>query len=73
MPELGHRLEFISWIKKDGSGVVMIPSPRNENEPKLDDMSYVNNERFNLNPLSLSEKTFIASGFNSFVVKIKNI
>jgi len=72
MNELGHRLEFISWIKRDGSGVVMIPSPRNESEPKLDDMSYVNNERFELNPLSLSQGTFIASGFNSFVVRLKN-
>ena len=62
-------LDFISWIKRDGSGT----------EPVPDDMleSMLNNkfskdDEYKLNVLSLSNKTFIASGFNSFVVKLKN-
>lgn len=62
-------LDFISWIKRDGSGT----------EPVPDDMleSMLNNkfskdDKYKLNVLSLSNKTFIASGFNSFVVKLKN-
>lgn len=62
MEKKGKELEFISWIKRDGSGTV----PINEAEviPSDDD-------DFELICLSLSEKTFIASGFNSFVVKLK--
>ncbi len=62
-------LDFISWIKRDGSGT----------EPVPDDMleSMLNNkfskdDEYKLNVLSLRNKTFIASGFNSFVVKLKN-
>lgn len=73
MKKLGKQLKFISFIKRDGSGTVVCGSKWNENMsiPKVDDMSYVNDEMFNIACLSLSEGTFIASGFNSFVVRIK--
>lgn len=70
----GKELEFISWIKRDGTGTIMIGSCEwnsSMDMPKIDDMGYVDDEDFNLTGLSLTEKTFIASGFNSFVVKLK--
>lgn len=58
----GSRLEFISWIKRDGSGT----------EPITEDyLKILQDEKFDVNCLSLSENTHIASGFNSFVVRIK--
>lgn len=74
MKYYGRDLEFISWIKRDGSGVIMCGSEWDSSKdyPKVDDMSYLDNEMFDVSILSLSFKTFIASGFNSFVVKIKN-
>ena len=62
-------LEFISWIKRDGSGTEPVP------EKMLESMlnnKFSKDDKYNLNVLSLSNKTFIASGFNSFVVKLKN-
>lgn len=68
----GKELEFISYISRDGSGTIVIGTEDAEGEhPKIDDMSYVDDEVFNLNALSLSRGTYIASGFNSFVVKLK--
>jgi hypothetical protein len=69
----GKDLEFISFIKRDGTGTVMIGgkwSPEMDH-PKTDDMSYLDNDWFKIKVLSLSCKTYIASGFNSFVVKLK--
>ena len=54
-----EQLEFISRINRDGSGVTKV------------DEKEVLNEDFKLNSLSISEKTYIASGMNSYVVKIK--
>jgi hypothetical protein len=73
MKKKGKELNFISFIKRDGTGVVMIGREFNKEMgyPRTDDMSYVDNEVFNLQCLSLSKKTFIASGFNSFVVTLK--
>lgn len=62
-------LEFISWIKRDGSGTEPVP------EDMLESMlnnKFSKDDKYKLNVLSLSNKTFIASGFNSFVVKLKN-
>lgn len=59
-------LQFISRIKSDGSGVELISEK--ENETLQNDK--IDNE-YELNSLSLLYKTFVASGFNSFVVKIK--
>lgn len=71
--KLGKELQFISWIKRDGSGTAMIGSEWNSSMdlPKIDDMSYLDEEKFNITGLSMTEKTFIASGFNSFVVRLK--
>lgn len=63
MKKFGHELEFISWINRDGSGTVVVPKDQEE---------WAQNELFKLNRLSISEDTWIASGFNSYVVKIKS-
>jgi len=62
MKKLGKELKFISWIKRDGSGTKMV-------KKKL--IELMQEDIFDVNCLSLTEKTFIASGFNSFVVKLK--
>jgi hypothetical protein len=62
MEKLGKELEFISWIKRDGSGTKMV-------KKKL--IEIMQEDTFKVNCLSLTEKTFIASGFNSFVVRLK--
>ncbi len=57
---IGSKLEFISRIERNGdvskNGI---------------DASYLQREYFKLTPLSLSHGTYIAHGFNSFVVKKK--
>lgn len=50
-------LDFISRIKRDGSGTVPVKN--------------IPDETFIMRLLSITEKTWIASGVNSFVVKIK--
>lgn len=62
-------LEFISWIKRDGSGTE--PVPHDMLESMLNN-KFSKDDKYKLNVLSLSNKTYIASGFNSFVVKLKN-
>ena len=62
MEKLGKELEFISWIKRDGSGIKMV-------KKKL--IELMQEDTFKVNCLSITEKTFIASGFNSFVVRLK--
>ncbi len=59
----GKDLFFISRILRDGSGV-----------EKIEDQSqatFMTGEVFKLNRLSVTEDTYIASGFNSYVVKLK--
>jgi hypothetical protein len=67
MTKRANELIFISQIKRDGSGVEMIDDELN--------IDLQNNNSFQngyvINRLSISEKTYIASGFNSFVVKLK--
>jgi hypothetical protein len=69
----GKQLDFISFIKRDGTGTIMVGTKwdKNKSYPKVDDMSYLDDEIFEVTCLSLSNKTFIASGFNSFVVRIR--
>ena len=62
MTKFGKDLIFISQIKRDGSGVIDVSKEYIE---------MMENDLFHLTYLSLSEKTFIASEFNSFVVKLK--
>lgn len=72
MRKKGKKLEFISLIKRDGSGTIMCGSNWNPDiSPKVDDMSYLDEDKFKLTSLSLHEETWIAHGFNSWVVKIK--
>ena len=73
MEKLGKQLKFLSFIKRDGSGTVICGSKWDGSMgiPKVDNMSYLDNETFDLRCLSLSERTFIAHGFNSFVVRLK--
>ena len=62
MKKLGKDLDFISLIKRDGSGTKKV-------KKKL--IELIQEDNFKVNRLSITENTFIASGFNSFVVRIK--
>ncbi len=67
MKKKSNELIFISRIERDGSGVIIITPDQQE---ILEHQKYVD-ETFNINVLSLTEKTYIACGFNSYVVKLK--
>lgn len=59
--KLGSKLLFISRINRDGKSVdILSKAPKSELQTV-----------FKLTSLSLSNETFIASEFNSYVVKIK--
>lgn len=62
MKKFGRDLDFISQINRDGAGTSSISEKYIE---------ILNGEELDLTCLSLTEETYIASGFNSFVVKIK--
>lgn len=57
----GKDLEFISRISRDGSGVV---------DAKKLDLNHLDEETLELHTLSLTAETYIAMGFNIYVVKI---
>jgi hypothetical protein len=59
----GKDLIFISQINRDGSGATRITDER--------EVEHLNEASFDLSTLSLTNETFIASGFNSFVVKLR--
>lgn len=61
--QMGKDLEFISRIKRDGSGTEMME----DRFPK-----HLNTTVFQLQCLSITQGTWIASEFNSYVVKLKN-
>jgi len=73
MKKLGKELEFISFIKRDGSGTIACGTSwdKNSKHPKTDDMSYLDEDHFDINAISITHKTYIASGFNTWVVKLK--
>lgn len=62
MKKRGTELEFISWIKRDGSGT----EPVEESHIKL-----LAEDEFKMACLSITRGTYIASAMNSFVVKLK--
>jgi len=63
MTKKGSKLEFISRIKRDGSGT----------SPVTDDyIEFLKDDVFKVECLSISHDTWIAIGFNSFVVRIKD-
>jgi len=60
-------LIFISNIMRDGKNILMIDKELQEHlEKDTIDISY------DLTMLSMTYKTYIASGFNSYVVKLKS-
>ena len=67
MKKKPHELEFISQIKRDGSGTIMC------NEETIEHLNtgFAKDEKYKIICLSTSEKTYIAMGFNSYVVKLK--
>lgn len=73
MKKLGKELEFISLVKRDGSGTIACGTEWNAEigHPKTDDMGYLDEEEFQMSVLSLGRKTYIASGFNTWVAKLK--
>jgi hypothetical protein len=70
MTKKAHELEFISRIKRDGSETV--PMTDEDLEFHANNLSAMN-EKYKINQLSIGQKTFIASGFNSYVVKLKEL
>jgi hypothetical protein len=68
MKKRGNELDFICQINRDGSGVSSISDSYRELLVKED--GFFND--FKLSRLSITEDTWIASGFNSFVVKLKH-
>ncbi len=60
-------LTFISRIKPDGSGVVAIGEKENSELQARKHMG----DTFTLSCLSITNGTYIASGFHSYVVKYK--
>ncbi|TXH54433.1 MAG: hypothetical protein E6Q97_10950 [Desulfurellales bacterium] len=59
----GHRLEFIAWIHRDGSGVTPMAGK---------DTSVIERQVYGLQCLSITQGTWIASAFNSYVVRLKD-
>jgi len=68
MKKKANQLIFISQIKRDGSGTKKVK--KSELDCMLNN-ELCKNDKFKLHQLSLSEETFIAHGFNSFVVRLK--
>lgn len=60
----GKNLYFISRIQRDGLSVVPVEANN--------DMHNLDETVFHINCLSITNGTYIACEFNSFVVKIKN-
>ena len=56
------KLIFISQINRDGNGTTPVPD---------DFIKQLENDEFNIYALSMTHKTYIAHGFNSYVVRLK--
>ena len=67
MERFGSELEFISIISADGKKITVLEGTNNQKVSMISQK-----EIFKLSRLSISEETFIASGFRSYVVKLKN-
>ena len=68
MTKKATELIFISRIKRDGSGTSRVF--KRELRMLTENPSALRDD-FEINRLSISEETYIASGFNSYVVKLK--
>ena len=64
MERFGSELIFISIIFGDGKTIEIIENGTTKR--------YSDDEIYKLNILSISNRTFIASGMRSYVVKLKN-
>lgn len=64
MKKKASKLIFISRILRKGEGVEVVTDEDKE-------WLYKDNDKFEINTLSITNGTFIASGFNSYVVKLK--
>lgn len=62
-------LIFISRIKRDGSGTAKVFK---KDVKHLTTNKFAMKDEYEINCLSISEGTYIASGFNSYVVKLKD-
>lgn len=69
MTAKAHELEFVSQIKRDGSGTH--PVSESYLKTMLENKLCKDND-FKLERLSISENTYIAFNFNAFVVKLKS-
>lgn len=61
-------LIFINQISRDGLTLIKVTD---EDLNHMKENRFAREELFELNTLSLTEKTYIASGFNSYIVKLK--
>lgn len=68
MKKKAHELEFISRIKRDGSGIEPVSKIV---KVKMAENPFFMNDEYKLTSLSITHETYIASGFNSYVVKLK--
>ena len=68
MKKLAKDLIFISQINRDGSGTS--PVTQSYLDMTLEN-KFAKDEHFYVYRLSMSEDTYIAMGFNSFVVRLK--
>lgn len=60
----GHELIFLKRINKQGDSSPILSHEENR---------HYSDDNFQITCLSISEGTYIASGFSTFVVKLKNI
>lgn len=63
------QLIFLGQVKRDGTGIVEVSEAYKTEMLKNPLMK---DELFEINVLSLTEKTYTASGFNTFVVKLRD-
>ena len=68
MTKKANELIFISRIKRDGSGVKKVFK---KDVLHLTTNKFAANDDYKISRLSISEGTYIASGFNTYVVKLK--
>lgn len=68
MRKFAHELIFISQINRDGSGTT--PVSKSYLDCMLNNSCCVN-DKFKIRRLSITEDTYLAMGFNTFVVKLK--
>lgn len=64
MRKKGKKLDFISRVNRDGSGVEPI-------DPRLLNSELQYSDKFKLMRLSMSEDTYLAFNMNVYVVKLK--